>query len=294
MAIKRAEAKIASDCAEFEKSFGKIVIIWNSFVDKEPILQYVQTINEIGEVPAKILMNSKHSFGDVGLLELASKSGNLAAALKKFGTIEITADADNATSAKVGKTRTLNPNCFLVTQGGNALNIRFNLKLRKNLPGVGRVVQFILCEQEALGAEENTRRAIAEDMRRHEEDSRRRETERANDRNEDIRKQNKRDKEDYDRSMQDYHKKSNERCNYSQCSGGKTKCGVCAGRGHNTNNKNVSTCSSCSGQGHRTCNQCDGTMKKYPNGPSLPNQPRDRSLDPMPHFGSLPDYYNQL
>lgn len=89
-------------------------------------------------------------------------------------------------------------------------------------------------------------------------------------------------------------RQQNERCNYSQCSGGYTKCGVCQGRGHNTNNKITSTCSSCKGQGRHLCNSCKGTQKKYPNGPSLPSVPRARQMESIPTFGYMPDYSSQI
>ena len=205
-AIKRAEAKISADCAIFEQKYCKISVIWNSFVDREPISQYVQTINEIAQVPAKILMLAHNSFGNVGLLELASTSNSLSASLQKFEVIEITVDPDNNTSSKLGETRSLVPTCFSVTPHDKALNIRMNLKGRNSIPAVGRIVQFVLCQQEALAAEERTRTAIAEDMRRHEQDRRDSEVRRANDRNKEIQNSNKRDQEDYKRSMDDYNK----------------------------------------------------------------------------------------
>ena len=91
-----------------------------------------------------------------------------------------------------------------------------------------------------------------------------------------------------------FFRKQNETCNYSQCNGGYTKCGVCQGRGHNTNNNNTSTCSSCKGQGRRTCNQCNGTNKRYPNGPPMPSVPSARSLESIPTFGAMPNYANQI
>lgn len=89
-------------------------------------------------------------------------------------------------------------------------------------------------------------------------------------------------------------RQQNERCNYSTCSGGYSKCGVCQGRGHNTNNNNTSTCSSCKGQGRLLCNMCKGTQKRYPNGPSLPSVPRTRNLEPIPTFGPMPNYRSQI
>merc|ERR1711862_360981 len=150
------------------------------------------------------------------------------------------------------------------------------------------------CEQEALREEENAISQIAAQMTRDEEYRRSSAIQRAHDKNNDITKQNARDREDYQKKMQEYHKKQNERCNYSQCNAGYSKCGVCQGRGHNTNNKITSTCSSCKGQGRRPCNNCKGTQKRYPNGVSLPSVPRSRNLEPIPTFGSMPNYRNQI
>src|SRR3990167_3055540 len=85
-----------------------------------------------------------------------------------------------------------------------------------------------------------------------------------------------------------------EKCNYSQCNKGSLKCGVCNGRGHNTNNKHTSKCSSCDGQGKRECYHCKGTSLKYPDGPRMPSVPNPRSPVSIPTFGPIPNYHNQI
>lgn len=92
-----------------------------------------------------------------------------------------------------------------------------------HLCGVGRVVQFALCQSEAEMEEQNEVRAQAGYMRRQEEESRARELQRAQDENNQIQKDNARAQADYNKAMSEYQKKIAERCNYSQCNSGYEK-----------------------------------------------------------------------
>ena len=199
----------------------------------------------------------------------------------------------NSISVKLGRSRRLNPSGYLVRLQGDTLILQMNLDNRVNPWGCGRALQFALCESEALSMEQQAINEIAEDMTRREEQNRSHQIQRAQERNQQITQDNERAQKDYQRKMEEYHKMINEKCNYSQCTQGYSKCGVCNGRGHNTNNNHTSECSSCRGAGKRPCNNCNGTMKRHQS-VNLPSAPNARSLEPIPTFGSLPNYRDQI
>jgi len=294
-AIQRGEQTIKKDCATLLEQLPQVAIEvnWNDFVDQLGS-SYVRTINEVAKIPLAIFMGSKRSFGNLGLLEMMQRDGTVRNVCSALKTLRVEVDQSNSTSKHYGKSYTLNPECFSIQHGSGALVIKTNLGSRTKLPGCGRVVQFVVNSGSALQEEERVIQEIINDMTRREQDDRARAIARAQDENESIDRQNKQDQEQYKRAMEDYNRKKNERCNYSQCNGGYLKCGVCQGRGHNTNNKITSTCSSCSGDGKRTCYHCNGTKMKYPNGPDMPSSPCPRSHVSIPTFGPIPNYRSQI
>eukprot|EP01124_Arcella_intermedia_P033172 TRINITY_DN7876_c0_g2_i2.p1 TRINITY_DN7876_c0_g2~~TRINITY_DN7876_c0_g2_i2.p1 ORF type:complete len:2631 (-),score=708.58 TRINITY_DN7876_c0_g2_i2:12-7805(-) len=249
-AIQRANEHIAATTAGLSDTPIPVECNWNDFSNSLPTSEYVSIIDRVAKIPAAILMNKAYDFGDAGLSVMLRSSSSLKAQFAQVKKIVLNLDASNSTRKHIGKSRGLNPESFDISLQQNALVVKLNLNAHPDkLAGIGRVVQFLLCPSEALSEEQNEIRRIAQRMRHDEEDRRRREVERANDENKRIQDENRREQENYDRAMKDWNKSVNEKCNYSQCNGGYSKCGVCAGRGHNTNNNHTSTCSSCKGNG---------------------------------------------
>merc|ERR1712137_107447 len=267
---------------------------WDSFVSSLQAGEYVRVIEEVAKMPKGILMGNFRSFGNVGVSALLSHAPALQQQIGKFKKIQISLDPSNQVQVDLGKSHTLNPSCFQVTTAGDSLVVRSNLKQRDTNCGCARAIHFTLCSAEAHQQEEHTISEIAADMLQREQERRADAVRRAQDRNQQITQQNARDQEDYQRKMQEYQRNVNERCNYSQCQAGYNKCGVCAGRGHSTNNGNTRSCTSCGGQGRRPCSHCNGTQKKYPSGLSMPSVPSARSMETIPTFGPLPNYRHQI
>jgi len=215
--------------------------------------------------------------------------------MKNVSQIHFQFDPTNKTKIHVGRSCTLNPSTFVIEMKQNIMIIKVNLGAHAGrLCGGGRVVHFALCRYEAEAEEQQEIRRQAAIMRQEEDQRRREAIDRAHRDNNDIQKENQNAQQDYNRAMAEYQKKCQERCNYSQCSGGQTKCGVCNGRGNNTNNNHVSTCSSCSGRGRNPCNNCEGTMLKYPKGCDQPREPRFKDPKEIPSFGPMPNYEDMI
>jgi len=290
-AIQRANQVIASDTGSLPVTCE---MLWDSFVSSLQASEYVRVIEEVATMPKRILMGSMRSFGNVGVSALLSQAPALQQKIGSFKKIQISLDPSNQVQVNLGKSHTLNPTCFKVTTAGDAIVVRSNLKERECHCGCARAIHFELCSGEAHQQEEQEISETAAYMLAREQERRADDVRRAQDRNQDITRQNARDQEDYQRKMQEYQRNVNERCNYSQCQAGYNKCGVCAGRGHNTNNGNTRSCTSCGGQGRRPCSHCNGTQKKYPSGCSMPSVPSARSMETIPTFGPLPNYRNQI
>lgn len=291
-AIRRAMAKIEADT----KPLGlPIEINWNGFADALGQQEFVDVIDRVAKIPGTVLVGKWYDFGDIGLTHILGTSSSLKRAFQRVRMIEFAMDPQNNTSMHIGKSRALNPRRYVLKMNGDNLLIEMNLNSQpENCARIGRVAQFFFCSSEAHNEEAQEIRRRADGMRRDEEDRRRNETQRAQEQNQRITQENQREQERYNKAMADYQKEMNERCNYSQCQSGYNKCGVCSGRGHNTNNNHTTECSSCKGQGKRPCQSCDGTMKKHPRGVSQPSQPRFRDQISMPTFGSMPDYESMI
>jgi len=290
-AIQRANQVIATDTASLPLTCE---MLWDSFVSSLQASEYVRVIEEVATMPKHILMGSMRSFGNVGVSALLSQAPALQQKFGSFKKIQISLDPSNQVQVNLGKSHTLNPVCFQVSTSGDAIIVRSNLKERGSHCGCARAIQFELCSGEAHQQEEQEISQTVAYMLAREQESRANAVRRVQERNQEIARRDAHDQEEYQRKMQEYQRSVNERCNYSQCQSGYNKCGVCAGRGHNTNNNNTSSCSSCGGQGRRPCSHCDGTQKKYPNGLSTPSVPSASPMEPLPTFGPLPNYRHQI
>jgi hypothetical protein len=284
-------AKIEADTKDLTNTRIPIEVNWNDFADALTQTEYVGVIDRVAKIPGNVLIGGNLDFGDIGLNTMLTQRNSLRAAFGKVRSISFLLDPKNNTGMHIGRSQHLNPQRYVLGLTGDCLSIAMNLNSQPGrLARVGRVAHFYFCSSEALQEEAQEIRSRAEQMRREEEDRRRREVERAHSDNQRIQQENQREQERYNRAMSDWNKEMNEKCNYSQCQHGYNKCGVCNGRGHNTNNNHTSSCSSCSGQGKRPCQSCNGTMKKHPNGVSQPSQPHFRDQVSIPSFGSMPNY----
>lgn len=294
-AIKRACIKIANDTKSLTNIIIPIEVNWSDFAGNLVQDEYVAVIDRIAMIPGTILIGGFNDFGDVGLNKMMSHSNGVRSHVNNLKQIFFKFDPLNKTGMHIGRSRHLNPSDFVLSQDGSTLQIAMNLCAKpSNLACIGRVAQFFFCSSEALNEEAQEVRRRAEIMRQDEEDRRRNEIQRAHDENKRIQQDNQREQQNYNKAMADWNKEINEKCNYSQCNRGYSKCGVCQGRGNNTNNGHTSKCTSCSGQGKNPCSHCNGSMKKHPNGLSQPSQPRMRDPVSIPSFGSMPNYESMI
>jgi len=115
----------------------------STFTGESAPFKYVKTIDSVAALSKNILMTGSSNWGSQSLVAMKKASASVASKLSTLKAIRISFDTNNSSSKRYGKTRSLNPDCFVVSTDGSTLNVLLNYSLiGSSLPGIGRVVRL--------------------------------------------------------------------------------------------------------------------------------------------------------